>query len=127
MGLTFELSATILRFFTSGDVEFVPGTQTLHDGLEAAVVAGAGSARRHLLFDIRESRENRSSDELRAIALLIAPYRSRLSGRCAVVVSDLLHYGLGRVFGAYLEGSGFTVEVFHTLAEAERWFESGDG
>lgn len=42
----------------------------------------------------------------------------------AIVASDDLHFGLGRMYGAYrdLKGSeAKTVQVFRTREEAEKW------
>lgn len=120
MGLAYHLADGFVRFVTTGGVEFSDGTQTLRDGLAAAAEAAPGR-RWGLLFDIRESAENRSGDELRTIAALIAARRGILSGRAAVLVADPLHYGLGRMFGVFMEGMGLTAAVFTDPAEAEGW------
>ncbi|NJN06117.1 MAG: hypothetical protein HC814_06805, partial [Rhodobacteraceae bacterium] len=35
-----------------------------------------------------------------------------------------LHFGLGRMFSAFMENFGLRIEVFHDLSEAQRWLAS---
>ncbi|MBX9585251.1 MAG: hypothetical protein K2X87_33515 [Gemmataceae bacterium] len=123
MGVDYQLADGVIRFVTTGGVEYSDGAATLRAGLDAAAAADPGR-RWGLLFDIRESAENRSGDELRNIADLIAARRAMLSGRAAVVVADPLHYGLGRMFGVFMEHLGLTARVFTDPAEAETWVRS---
>ena len=41
----------------------------------------------------------------------------------AIVVSKPLAFGLGRMWEAYAEGTGWTTRVFQNLEEAENWLE----
>jgi len=123
MALKYELDDQVIRYTTVSDVEFDQGTRTLENGLEAAK-AKDPSQLWHILFDIRESNENRSSGELNFIAIIIGEHRSMLSGRCAIVVADPLHYGLGRMFATIMMNYQMMVEVKHDVEEAERWLRS---
>lgn len=42
----------------------------------------------------------------------------------AVVVSESLAYGLGRMWEAYADGTGWTTQIFTDLNEAEDWLEA---
>lgn len=74
-----------------------------------------------MLFDIRESREQRSSDELRDIARFLAGQGAEISRHCAIVAGDAFHFGLGRMFSAYSEPEGLEVRVFRDVEAAKRW------
>jgi len=123
MGLAYQLADGMIRFVTTDDVDFDAGLQVLQEALHTAAELEPGR-RWHLLFDIRHSSEDRSSDELRTIATLIGDYRKELSGRCAVVVTDPLHYGLGRMFGTFMEKLGVETMVSRRLDEAQDWLRS---
>jgi hypothetical protein len=122
MALTYQLREGILHFFTAAEVEFQEGTNTLEAGLQAAAAAEPDT-KWQLLFDIRESSENRSGPELHFIAMVIGEHRAILSGNCALVVAQPLHYGLGRMFGEYLKYYGMDTAVFHEIEAAERWLK----
>ena len=121
MALTHELADGVLRFTTTGDVEYRDGLSVLTEGLASAAATPLAGGW-HLLFDIRHSTEDRSPDELRGIAAIITAHRTSLSGNCAVVASDPLHYGLARMFGVFMEGLGFNASVFDTTEDTVAWF-----
>ncbi len=89
-------------------------------GLNAAITDGPP---KHLFFDTVLSGNTRTTDELRLAATMIANYRYALSGRCAVLVATPLHFGLARMFGAFLEPLGFDVFVTTSPAEAEQYLD----
>lgn len=120
MPLSFELDRDVIRVTTKGDVEFESGLGVLERAIRTA--RDADPRRRwHLLFDIRESSENRSSIELDGIAGFIGDRQQGLSGRCAVVAGDPFHFGLARQFEAYSNRRGVAVSVFRDVDEALRW------
>ncbi len=45
--------------------------------------------------------EDRSEQELRGVAAFVAANKKTLSGRCAIVAANPLHFGLSRIFQAY--------------------------
>ena len=58
-----------------------------------------------LLLDVTrsESLSGRSPDEIRLVAEFLGPYAERIGGRCAVVATKDVHFGLGRM-GERLHG-----------------------
>ena len=76
------------------------------------------------IIDIRDSESERTHEEIRQIAKLLGEQRGKTGDRLAVVVSDALHYGLGRMFAAYAEFRDLSVEVFTNLEDANRWLEA---
>lgn len=120
MGITFRLDGDVLRFTTTGDVAYAEGTDVLRRGFAAAAAAD-GAVKWQLLFDIRESAENRSADDLRGVADLVAMQHRLLSGRCAMLAADPLHYGLARMTGVFFEMLGLEARVFTDPAEAAAW------
>lgn len=126
MGIRFDLADGIIRFSTTGEVKFEEGLEVLESAFERARTSGSGGdGRWHLLFDIRESSENRNSGELRQVTSVISSNRSMLSGRCAVIAADPLRYGVARIFGAFMEGLGLEVYVSYSRDEAELWLREG--
>jgi hypothetical protein len=122
MALSFEadIETSTIRFVARGGVEYEPGLMVLERGIAEAV--RLDPARKwHLLFDVRESSENRSGDELRVIAGVIISHKQSLSLKCVLLAADALHYGLSRMFGAYLENDSFEINVFAEMRDAEAW------
>jgi hypothetical protein len=120
MGLAYQLVDGVLVFTTTGDVEYQDGLSILRSGFTAA--QAADPARKwHLMFDIRQSTENRNAVQLRSIADLITAHKSILSGRCAVVATAPLHFGLARMFGAFLENNGMDAHVATSPPDAHAW------
>ena len=117
VGIAYHLDGDLLRFVTTGGAEYAAGAVVLRRGFAAA----AGGPRRHLLFDIRASDEDRSPDELRGVADLVATHRDVHTGRCAMVAADPLHYGLARMAAVFFETHGFEAAVFRDLDAAEAW------
>ena len=125
MPLSYELRDGVLRYSTVADVDFDPGTEVL----EAGLCAAAGAAPDHrwaLLFDVRQSQEDRNSSELHYIARVIGDHREILSGKCAIVVSEPAFYGMGRMMAAYLLKYDIETQVFHEVEVAEVWLRSPD-
>jgi hypothetical protein len=120
MGMSYHLSDGVIRFVTAGDVVFRRGIDVLREALTAAAAAPPPGGW-HLSFDIRASTENRPADDLRGVAQLLNAYRPILSARCVVVAADPLHYGLGRMFAAYMDTLDLTTAVFYDPADADRW------
>jgi len=125
MGVAYEMKAGVVLFTTTGDIEHRSALDTLRAGLAAAAESPAPHGW-HLLFDISQSTENRDPNELRNIARAIAERRSALSGRCAIVAVDPLHYGLSRMFGVFMSGLGFEVHVCNDLGAAILWLNTSE-
>lgn len=123
MPLSFEQRGDTLWVIAEGDVDYASGLAAFGNALREA--GKSDPARRwHLLFDVRRSTEDRDADELRGIAGLVAENADMLSGRCALLAGDDLHYGLSRMFEAYCQARGLAARVFREVPEAESWLGS---
>ncbi len=86
----------------------------------------SGPATANILLDINEA--DLSAFHSNDIALLAGHTRqiseARKDGKMAIVTKKSLEYGLGRMFGAYMEveGTPFEVESFRNHADALDWF-----
>ena len=47
-------------------------------------------------------------------------------GPMAIVVGDLVGFGMGRMYSLYGENAGRTIEVFREVRAAEGWLDGGD-
>jgi hypothetical protein len=76
-----------------------------------------------LLVDVTRSDSlgTRSPAQIRYIAEFLGPYAKRINGRCAVVASEDLHFGLGRMGSAYSEGVGVEAQIFRNTGAAREW------
>ena len=119
MPLTHALRDRTIWITTVGDVEFEEGLAALGRALDDAHGTDA-SAGWHIAFDVRDSSERRSSEELRGIARFVGENRAVLSGRCVVIAGDDFHYGLSRQFQAYCELHGLQSSVVRDLKDAAR-------
>jgi len=123
MGLSYRLRGAIIEVTTRGDVDYDVGFATLQQAFAdaGAVTAREPGTRWHCLFDITESTEDRTAEELRGIADYIATHRAILTGRVASAVSERLYYGLSRMFAAFMDDRELSVEVFDGVDAAEAW------
>ncbi len=92
----------------------------------AAMNDPACPARVELIVDVTrsESLAVRPTDEIRAVAEFIGPYAERVGGRCAVVASPGVQFGLSAMGSVYSEGVGVVTVVFRTHAEAIEWLRT---
>ena len=116
MPLNFAFESNVGVFRTVGDVEYEKGLKVLKKGLAAIVKRGEPHA---VLFDLRESAERRTADEIRGIADVVKG--ETLSGRLALVADEDLYYGLSRMFESYAEYAGFDCLVFREYDPALDW------
>ncbi|HMO36195.1 MAG TPA: hypothetical protein PKA06_09135 [Gemmatales bacterium] len=123
MALTFQFQRDLLSFITVEDVEFAVGAQTLDEAFHQAKNKG-NEQPWHLLFDIRHSKENRSTAELNYMADVIGKHRALLTGKCAIVADQPLHYGLSRMFAAFLLKYEIRTEIIPDRDAAEAWLYS---
>lgn len=73
-----------------------------------------------------ESMATRAPHEIRLVAEALKPYAERVQGRCAVVATKDIHFGLSRMGSVYTELIGVDAGVFRTEAEAIGWLRSRD-
>lgn len=86
-------------------------------------LAEAPSAKIALLVDTTRSEVlgTRSPNQIRLVAQALAPYAERIGGRCAIVATEDIHFGLSRMGSVYSESVGVETEVFRTEEEALAW------
>ena len=79
----------------------------------------------HLIMDVRQSDETRTSQEMTVLADLLANSPT-FKGRCAIIVDPKAHvrYGLGRMLSTFGEMRNLDFEVFHDEDEAYSWIEN---
>ncbi|HEV3330271.1 MAG TPA: hypothetical protein VG096_04775 [Bryobacteraceae bacterium] len=82
-----------------------------------------------VLFDVRLSTDNSTSDELRSRAQWLSTLQAEgISSRCAIVVGPKAYqYGLARMAAAHVEFQGMTLEIFQDIYEAKRWLSNTAG
>lgn len=90
---------------------------------ETALTEAPPSERIALLVDTTRSEilGTRSPSQIRHVAQALAPYAERIGGRCAVVATEDIHFGLSRMGSVYSESVGVETEVFRTEDEALAW------
>lgn len=123
MPIQYELRGRTLWLVTEGDVDYEDGLATLGAAIERAAAVDATPCW-DVVFDIRRSREQRSADEMRGIAVFVGQHRDVLSGACAIIAADPLHFGLARMFEAYGELEGIAARVVDDEAAATAWLQS---
>ena len=74
-----------------------------------------------LLVDVRDLAYVASFDDLIALRDVFGELRESFSGPIAVVVSDLLRYGITRSISGLTSMIGIRIEAFRDEAEAEAW------
>jgi hypothetical protein len=79
-----------------------------------------------ILVNLSGSRSiyNRSSDDVKTIALSLASLAKRFNNRIALVAPDDFPYGLMRMGSVFSAMAGFEPEVFRTYADARKWILS---
>ncbi|MDX2227104.1 MAG: hypothetical protein SFY92_08475 [Verrucomicrobiae bacterium] len=123
MALNLELKEGVIISTTVGDVDFEEGFRAFSQAIEKARTSSASTPqlRWHLIFNLLESTEKRSAHEIQGIAQYIGSHRDILSGRCAMVVTQPLYFGLSRMFGTFLEKYGVEMAVFDSMEKAHDW------
>ena len=124
MAVTFTIEGDLVRLNLEGQYE---PSDIIRQFL--AVLADPGCPEEFsLLIDATksESLDKRSPGDIRYVAEYLGPYRARVRGRCAVVASTNLHFGLSRMGSAYSDRVGVDAQVFRTVPEALEWLRGGD-
>lgn len=123
MPLGYRLDAPVLHLVSIGDVDYAEGKLVFANALAAAATDGPGPW--HLCFDLRRSTENRSTEEIEAIAAVVGSRRELLSGRVALVVAQPFFIGIANMFGAYVSRYGVMIAIFAEPESATAWLPSG--
>jgi hypothetical protein len=120
MSLTYGIEHDVLTVKTVGVVDFAEGFAVFQRGLQA--YSECAPALPRILFDLVESEENRTADELKNIAIMVG---ERFPGaRIAIVVRSDLLYGLSRMFAVFVEPKVSAIKIFRDLPTAQRWLLS---
>ena len=90
---------------------------------EAALAEAPTQDKVALLVDTTKSEVlgTRTPAQIRVVAQALAPYAERIGGRCAIVATEDIHFGLSRMGSVYSESVGVETEVFRTEEEALVW------
>lgn len=118
MPLSFHIDNSIGFFTTTGDLDYGEGIKILHEGLQEI---RSNLKNPLILFDIRKSKENRSSKEIYGIAEVIRGYFD--NAKIAMLVEGDLYYGLSRMLEAYIEPSNICTRVFKNYDAALTWLK----
>lgn len=119
MPINYQINNEVCIFTTVGDIDYHEGINVLKEGLERIKTFDPAL----ILFDIRLSKENRSSDEIFEITKVIkSMVLSRL--KIALLVDGDLYYGLSRMFSSYIEEADIRTNVFKQYDDALTWLLS---
>ena len=119
MPVTFENQNNIGVFTTIGDVDFDSGIKVLEEGL---LQIKSGEPPYKILFDLRESTENRTKEDMQGLADFV----QAIIGPCAIalVAKDDLLKGMSRMFASYCELRGMQCQVFSMFDESYAWLNN---
>ncbi|HET9951405.1 MAG TPA: hypothetical protein VFS09_06380, partial [Candidatus Eisenbacteria bacterium] len=123
MPVSYEIRDVVLRLNLEGEYE----PEEILRTFLAAMSDPACPKPVALLVDVSrsESLSKRSPGEIQTVAQALGPFAKRIGGRCAVVATDDLHFGLTRMGSAYSGGVGVDVQVFREMDAALGWLASG--
>ena len=116
--ITFHIDKNIGIFKTEGDVDYREGIKILQGGLQDIKSSIDFPL---ILFDIRKSKEDRDSDEIRGIAQILVDYFE--DAKVALLVEGDLYFGLSRMFEAYMQPSNIQSRVFKNYDDALSWLK----
>jgi hypothetical protein len=78
-----------------------------------------------VIFDATGAVPNLTGEQVQQLVLRVHETPPlRLWGETAIVATEPVVFGLARMYGILCERVGASVEVFRTVAEAERWLDS---
>lgn len=120
MPISYEIRPEAIWFRTVGDVDYQKGIAVLEAAVEAARRRGE-DRRWPVVFDILDSEERRSADELRGVAHFVASHGDVLAPHCAVIAGDDFHFGLARMFESLADGHDVRVTVLRRLDDVPEW------
>ena len=76
------------------------------------------------LTDLRGIKASGNVDDVKAVGRMIVEQGPKLTGgRAAVVVSDMLSYGMMRMLQGYTGKSPLEIRVFYDIDEAKDWLD----
>jgi hypothetical protein len=116
MPMDFQIKNGIVVFTTVGELDYQEGINVLKEGLHS--IKGSNPAL--ILFDIRQSQENRTHDEILNISEFIKPFILE-KAKIALLVEHDLYFGLSRMFASYVEEADIEAQVFKKYDDALSW------
>ena len=123
MPATYRLLGDVVEITLVGSNSPDDVIQTFHEAHDNP----ATPRRLFLLLDVRESTSlaTQPTAEIIRVAEHLGPYKDRV-GRCAVVATANVHFGLSRLGAVYSETAGVMTSVFRDRDEAIAWLHSGE-
>jgi hypothetical protein len=111
-------TSRIVHCYAAGNYTF----EETYNNYKAALDDPKSAGGINVLIDVRQSKETRSSEEMRAIADLFAA-SSSFNGRCAMLVNpdSAVRYGLARMLSAFADMRNVEFAVFHEEKAALAW------
>lgn len=122
MPVSYELRDAVLRMSLEGEYE----PEDILRTFLAAMADPSCPKRVDFLLDVTRSTSlaKRAPGEIQTVAEALGPFDTRIGGRCAVVASDDLQFGLSRMGSAYSGAVGVEVQVFRDPDAALSWLAS---
>lgn len=74
----------------------------------------------NFLVDVREA-DSPNMEDAKVFMAFLGSRAEELQGRIAVVVSDILHFGMARMGSIVTESQGIRMRAFQDIGKAEAW------
>jgi hypothetical protein len=123
MSVTYRINDDVVEITLNGTSAPDDVIQEFHKALED----DATPEEFVLLVDVRNSTSlaTRPTAEIIRVAEYLGPFQDRVK-RCAVLATEKVHFGLGRLGAVYSETAGVMTSVFRDKDEAVDWLHSGE-
>ncbi len=119
-----EISTTILGNMSIRKVIGIPTTKELVNALESYY---ASRPTKYILWDLSQANLNRlTAEDLKALVKAVKKFSHvRAGGKTAIVVSDDVSFGMGRMLEVFMELQNipFQLRVFRDFSSASEWLE----
>jgi hypothetical protein len=120
MPISYSVNGEILSLTDIGHASAGEALQILEKALNDPLF----SPGMNVLVNLTQFKGTETDEKIKYIARFLGTHYEHLGPRCAIVVSDPLHYGLSRIISAYTQFYQLTFEVFSDLSQAKQWVES---
>ncbi|MCF8078629.1 MAG: hypothetical protein K9K88_05030 [Desulfobacterales bacterium] len=117
MGLNYQIENDVFHITGGGKWDF----RQMKELLQEVADVRAGNPLKGVLFDDRNSKFDARQYDFDDMARFRKSISDTISRRMAVVVSDDLHFALGRLSSVVHEGHGIEIEVSRDIEEARKW------
>jgi hypothetical protein len=121
MPVTYRIDQNIVQLTFEGENE----PDAVIATFDRALLDPTSPPRFALLVDVRKSTSlaSRATEDIIRVASHLGPHKDRVS-RCAVLATEDVHFGLGRMGAVYSEAGGVMTNVFRDRDEALAWLRS---